>query len=122
MIPVDIDPRIEPLILDVLDQWDTTYGVCPHRVMIVPRSWPFWSYGDLVAGVSYGGVIDVGIHHTSECQTALLIWHEMYHACKYIQTHDREWQDPMYALMVEWRNTGRCIEGETELYDPYIWE
>jgi hypothetical protein len=122
MVQVDIDPRVEPLIISALEQWDETYGVCPQRVMIVLRSWPFMDYGVWVAGLSYGGLVDIGINHTSECQTVLVLWHELYHSCKYIHTHNNEWQDPMYALMVEWRNTGRCIEGETELYDPYVWD
>ena len=136
-------PLVKDLVVDAIDFWDAFYGQCPYELSLILRKEHWSYYGMEVAGIMVGNdgkrcVIAMGVHHTSECQTARVLWHEMYHCCfldydHYIDPGEENriyglerlpegttnWTYGLTYMSYDYRDAGRCIEGEEELYDPY---
>ena len=133
---------VEPLFNNVIDFWNEAYGECPYEVGIILRKEHWFYYGQEIAGLFLGRadkcVMAIGIHHTSECETARVFWHELYHCCFDDYDHFTKpgEEDQIYALdrlpegtnnwtygltymAYDFRDAGFCEVGDTELYDPY---
>lgn len=134
---------VKDLINDSVDYWEGFYGACPYEVSIILREFPWNYHGIQVAGMMVGNnrkrcVLAIGVHRTSECQTARVFWHEMYHCCMLDYDHFIEpgeedqiyglerlpegttnWTHGLTYMSYDFRDDGKCIEGDTELYDPY---
>lgn len=112
-------------IMDIInisiDTYINNYGECNTNVYISPRKWAFECSGQLVGGCAWGNIISVGVHPTSSCMTMYVIMHEMTHACRYFEDAD-SWEEPLWLITYAMNSLGKCIYGENEIYQNYIWE
>lgn len=116
------------LVNDSVDRWNEVYGECPYRVGIILRKEHWSAYGQEVAGLFVGRVNDqctiaIGINRTSECQSAMVFWHELYHCCFNDSDHftdsGQNWTHDIWYMMDDFRNDNLCTDGTDELYNPY---
>ena len=114
--------QIRDTVLLGIQTYNDNYGQCPHRVDIVMRKWGFDCGGVSAGGCSYGNIVNIGVNHTSTCQTVYVVMHELTHACRNIYTESDDWQEPLWLLTYQLADEGKCINGEAGLYNNYVWE
>ena len=118
--------QIYDLIYKSVQEYERNFGECnrPH-ILIVMRNWGFNCGGQLAAGCSYGDLINVGVHPTSECETMKVTLHELYHSCKGIYNHvvdGHNWTWDLEPIMQDFYRNGHCRIDENGLYENYVWE
>jgi len=121
LIPKDTDSQIIETIYTAISTYEENYGACPITVRFNFREYPFNLDGQLAGGASYGGLVEIGIHHTSSCDTCYVIFHELTHSCRGIHNEEDYWQKPLWELTYQLANKGMCKNGTKELYNPYLW-
>jgi len=135
---------VEGLLNKSIDRWNEVYGECRYNVGILLEP-EYWVYQDqLVAGLYWGKVssnscvISIGVNRTSECATAMVLWHELYHCCFDDRDHEispgeedrlyardrmpegtTNWTHGLWYMMDDYRKAGQCEENPDGLYNSY---
>lgn len=107
------DSNFEGFISSAIDKYEEVYGSCGKDVYIEFEQQSFYSeeLDKYVAGLSYNYgnscEIKVGFDTSSKCQTAQILWHELYHCCKNVPDHG-QWVYDLFDLRDDWASEGGC--------------
>ena len=117
--------QIKDTVLLGLDTYTENFGGCNHNVDIVMKSWAFDCGGlQLAAGCSLGGIVNIGVNHTSECATITVILHELSHECRHLKDDYKHgqpnWTWELNDITAQMFLDGKCKDGTEELYN-YVW-
>ena len=100
---------------NAIDKFESIYGKTSKEITIELREYSFYSeeLGKNVSGLNYNNgnscTVVIGIHPSSDCQSAMILWHELYH-CTMDEPDHGQWVYDLFDLRDQYRDEGGCSE------------
>lgn len=110
-----VDYEAIDIIGNAIDKFESIYGKSQKKINIELQDYSFYSeeLGKYVSGLNYNYgdscKLVVGIHPSSDCQTAMVLWHELYH-CVMDESDHGQWAYDLFDLKDKYKEEGGCRE------------
>ncbi len=110
-----IDYNAIDILGNAIDKFESIYGKIDKEITIQPDEYSFYSeeLKKDVSGLNYNYgnscTLIIGIHPTSDCESIMILWHELYHCVSDEKEHG-QWVYDLFDLRDEYREEGGCSE------------